>query len=112
MESLTACASNQQQIGNGSWSGSDNDIDGGGVRCIIPSIVLTALEAKLQALLHFQESCEKLKRMPIYLPLLENGQPSPPPSLKEIFVYPKKWWESVVEWEHPNAKDVLRPFVN
>jgi hypothetical protein len=37
-------------LGNGSWSGSDNDIDGGGVRCIIPSIVLTALEAKLQAL--------------------------------------------------------------
>jgi hypothetical protein len=46
-------------LGNGSWSGSDNDcqyfatilgIDGGGVRGIIPSIVLTALEAKLQAL--------------------------------------------------------------
>nr|XP_034903962.1 probable disease resistance protein At4g27220 [Populus alba] len=57
-------------------------------------------------------SCKKLKRMPICLPLLENGQPSPPPSLKEINAYPKKWWESVVEWEHPNAKDVLRPFVN
>jgi disease resistance protein RPS2 len=28
--------------------------------------------------------CEKLKRMPICLPLLENGQPSPPPSLNEI----------------------------
>ncbi|XP_034897076.1 probable disease resistance protein At1g61300 isoform X2 [Populus alba] len=47
--------------------------------------------------------CEKLKRMPICLSLLENGQPSPPPSLKEIDVYPKEWWESVVEW------DVLRP---
>jgi len=45
-------------------------------------------------------SCEKLKRMAICFPLLENGQPSPPPSLKNI-----------VEWEHPNAKDVLRPFV-
>jgi len=55
--------------------------------------------------------CEKLKRMAICLPLLENGQPSPPPSLEEIIVYPKEWWESVVEWEHPNAKDVLRPFV-
>jgi disease resistance protein RPS2 len=55
--------------------------------------------------------CEKLKRMPICLPLLENGEPSPPPSLKYIGVYPKEWWESVVEWEHPNAKDVLRPFV-
>jgi disease resistance protein RPS2 len=55
--------------------------------------------------------CEKLKRMPICLPLLENGQPSPPLSLGEIVVYPEEWWETVVEWEQPNAKDVLRPFV-
>jgi disease resistance protein RPS2 len=55
--------------------------------------------------------CKKLKRMPICLPLLENGQPSPPPSLKKIEASPKEWWETVVEWEHPNAKDVLRPFV-
>jgi disease resistance protein RPS2 len=56
-------------------------------------------------------NCKKLKRMPICLPLLENGQPSPPPSLEVIYATPKEWWESVVEWEHPNAKDVLRPFV-
>ncbi|PNS94248.2 hypothetical protein POPTR_018G145578v4 [Populus trichocarpa] len=56
--------------------------------------------------------CQKLKRMGICTPLLENGQPSPPPSLKNIYVYPVEWWESVVEWEHPNTKDVLRPFVN
>jgi hypothetical protein len=56
--------------------------------------------------------CEKLKRMPICLPLLENGQPSPPPSLRTIYARPKEWWKSVVEWEHPNAKDVLRPFVH
>jgi disease resistance protein RPS2 len=55
--------------------------------------------------------CEKLKRMPICLRLLENGEPSPPPSLEYIGVYPEEWWESVVEWEHPKAKDVLRPFV-
>ncbi|KAG5224289.1 disease resistance protein [Salix suchowensis] len=55
--------------------------------------------------------CEKLKRISICLPLLENGQPSPPPSLTAIYLYPREWWESVVEWEHPNAKDVLRPFV-
>ena len=55
--------------------------------------------------------CEKLKRMPICLPLLENGQPSPPPSLEVIYATPKEWWESVVEWEHPNAKDVLRLFL-
>ena len=56
--------------------------------------------------------CQKLKRMPIYLPLLENGQPSPPPSIENMYIYPKEWWESVVEWEHPNAKDVLRPFLS
>jgi disease resistance protein RPS2 len=55
--------------------------------------------------------CEKLKRMPICLPLLENGQPSPPPSIRRMHIKPKEWWESVVEWEHPNAKDVLRLFV-
>ncbi|KAL9381673.1 hypothetical protein Peur_024708 [Populus x canadensis] len=55
--------------------------------------------------------CEKLKRMPICLPLLENGQPSPPPSIRRMHIKPKEWWESVMEWEHPNAKDVLRPFV-
>uniref|UniRef100_A0A6N2KK44 Uncharacterized protein n=1 Tax=Salix viminalis TaxID=40686 RepID=A0A6N2KK44_SALVM len=57
------------------------------------------------------QHCEKLERIPICLPLLENGQPSPPPSLEVIRIYPKEWWESTVEWEHPNAKDVLRPFV-
>jgi disease resistance protein RPS2 len=56
-------------------------------------------------------NCEKLKRMAICLPLLENGQPSPPPSLREINAWPKEWWERVVEWEHPNTKDVLSPFV-
>ncbi|XP_011036274.1 PREDICTED: probable disease resistance protein At4g27220 [Populus euphratica] len=56
-------------------------------------------------------NCEKLKRMAICLPLLENGQPSPPPSLREINARPKEWWERVVEWEHPNTKDVLSPFV-
>ncbi|XP_034899408.1 probable disease resistance protein At4g27220 [Populus alba] len=57
------------------------------------------------------KNCEKLKRMGICLPLLENGEPSPPPSLRDIYPSSKKWWESVVEWEHPNAEDVLRPFV-
>ncbi|KAJ6857933.1 disease resistance protein [Populus alba x Populus x berolinensis] len=56
-------------------------------------------------------NCEKLKRMPICLPLLENGEPSPPPPLRRMLIEPEEWWESVVEWEHPNAKDVLRPFV-
>ncbi|PNS89989.2 hypothetical protein POPTR_019G020500v4 [Populus trichocarpa] len=57
------------------------------------------------------DTCEKLERFPICLPLLENGQPSPLPSLRSIAIYPKEWWESLAEWEHPNAKDVLLPFV-
>ena len=36
------------------------------------------------------ENCEKLKRLSICLPLLENGQPSPLSFLKEIFAFPKK----------------------
>ncbi|GMN65220.1 hypothetical protein TIFTF001_034284 [Ficus carica] len=52
--------------------------------------------------------CKKLKRIPICLPLFEN-RPSPPPSLQMIKAYPKEWWDSL-EWEHPNAKDVLHPF--
>ncbi|KAG5224009.1 disease resistance protein [Salix suchowensis] len=57
-------------------------------------------------------NCEKLKRMAISLPLLENGQPSPHPSLKRIHACPREWWETVVEWEPPNAKEVLPPIVH
>ncbi|KAL2506239.1 Uncharacterized protein Adt_21860 [Abeliophyllum distichum] len=52
-------------------------------------------------------SCTNLKKVPSL-----DGQPSPPPSLKEIEVYvgDKEWWESL-EWEHPNANNFLQPFV-
>ncbi|GKV52007.1 hypothetical protein SLEP1_g58617 [Rubroshorea leprosula] len=53
--------------------------------------------------------CEKLKRIPLNFPLLDNAQSSHPSSLKEIVVWPKEWWESL-EWDHPNAKDILLPF--
>ncbi|KAI5554467.1 hypothetical protein BDE02_19G015200 [Populus trichocarpa] len=49
------------------------------------------------------DTCEKLKRMAICLPS--------PPSIRKMYIKPKEWWESVVEWEDPNAKDVLRPFI-
>ncbi|XVF78097.1 hypothetical protein PTKIN_Ptkin14bG0101400 [Pterospermum kingtungense] len=56
--------------------------------------------------------CPKLNRMvPLFLPLQENGLPAPPPGLKEISVWPRQWWESV-EWDDPNAKHVLSPFVS
>uniref|UniRef100_A0A6N2KXB6 Disease resistance protein At4g27190-like leucine-rich repeats domain-containing protein n=1 Tax=Salix viminalis TaxID=40686 RepID=A0A6N2KXB6_SALVM len=60
----------------------------------------------------YVSNCAKLKRMAISLPLLENGQPSPHPSLKIISASPEEWWETVVEWEPPNAKEVLRPIVH
>ncbi|KAK6230438.1 hypothetical protein QUC31_001956 [Theobroma cacao] len=55
--------------------------------------------------------CPEVKRIPLSLRLLENGKPSPPPSLKEITVWPREWWQSV-EWDQPNAKDVLSPFLH
>ncbi|GKV50802.1 hypothetical protein SLEP1_g57495 [Rubroshorea leprosula] len=56
--------------------------------------------------------CPKLKRIPVQLPQLDNGQPSPPPHLREIKIFEssKEWWESV-EWDHPNAKNLLQPFL-
>ncbi|GLT26506.1 hypothetical protein SLA2020_015670 [Shorea laevis] len=56
--------------------------------------------------------CPELKRIAVQLPLLDNGQPSPPPFLKEILIQKdsKEWWESV-EWDHPDAKKVLQPFL-
>ncbi|GKV13106.1 hypothetical protein SLEP1_g24173 [Rubroshorea leprosula] len=53
--------------------------------------------------------CEKLKRIPLNFPLLGNSQSSHPSSLKEIVVSPEEWWESL-EWDHPNAEDILLPF--
>ncbi|KAK6230433.1 hypothetical protein QUC31_001951 [Theobroma cacao] len=54
--------------------------------------------------------CPEVKRIPLSLPLLENGKPSPPPSLEYIRVGLREWWESV-EWDQPDAKDVLSPFI-
>ncbi|XVE50353.1 hypothetical protein DITRI_Ditri01bG0155600 [Diplodiscus trichospermus] len=51
--------------------------------------------------------CGKLKRIPLSLPFLDNGQPYAPPSLK-IISSSEKWWESL-EWDHPNYKEVLQP---
>ncbi|GKV31698.1 hypothetical protein SLEP1_g40369 [Rubroshorea leprosula] len=56
--------------------------------------------------------CLKLKRIPMQLPQLDNGQPSPLPHLREIKIFESsnEWWESV-EWDHPNAKNLLQPFL-
>ncbi|GKV44746.1 hypothetical protein SLEP1_g51905 [Rubroshorea leprosula] len=57
--------------------------------------------------------CPELKRIHLQLPLLNNGQPSPPPCLRRIAIdeKSKEWWESVVELDHPNAKNILQPFL-
>ncbi|KAL9460085.1 hypothetical protein AB3S75_003309 [Citrus x aurantiifolia] len=52
--------------------------------------------------------CPKLKRLSLSLPLLDNGQPSPPAVL-EVIEIKKELWESL-EWDQANAKDVLNPY--
>ncbi|KAH7564682.1 hypothetical protein JRO89_XS09G0005900 [Xanthoceras sorbifolium] len=54
--------------------------------------------------------CPQLKRLPLYLPVDEKGQPSPPPALQKIAVT-REWWEAL-EWDHlhPHAKTLLLPF--
>ncbi|KAA8536802.1 hypothetical protein F0562_029280 [Nyssa sinensis] len=57
-------------------------------------------------------NCRQLKRVQFSLPLI-NGQPSPPHALQLILIDKdgQGWWESL-EWDHPNDKNVLQPFVN
>ncbi|GLU15346.1 hypothetical protein SLE2022_318440 [Rubroshorea leprosula] len=57
-------------------------------------------------------NCPKLKRIPLQLPQLDNGHSSPLPRLKKIKIgeNSEAWWESV-EWDHPNAKNLLQPFL-
>ncbi|PPD84811.1 hypothetical protein GOBAR_DD18254 [Gossypium barbadense] len=53
--------------------------------------------------------CDKLKRIPPFVPLVGNGQPFAyaPPS--RTITSRKEWWESL-EWDdHPNFKNVLQP---
>ncbi|GLT32773.1 hypothetical protein SLA2020_074150 [Shorea laevis] len=54
--------------------------------------------------------CDGLRRIPLYFPLLDNAQPSLPPSLKKIEGISSELWE-LLEWDQPNAKDVLQPLV-
>ncbi|KAG8502355.1 hypothetical protein CXB51_000296 [Gossypium anomalum] len=56
--------------------------------------------------------CTNLKRMPLHIPLFQDTDQSVPSAhpLKVICIHPKKWWEAV-EWEYPNAKEVLLPWL-
>ncbi|XP_022717078.1 probable disease resistance protein At1g61300 [Durio zibethinus] len=53
--------------------------------------------------------CPKLKRLPLYLPLHDDGQPSPPPSLRSIEIEEQQW--ELLEWDQPNAKSLLEPYL-
>ncbi|TYI84863.1 hypothetical protein E1A91_D05G396400v1 [Gossypium mustelinum] len=56
----------------------------------------------------YVDECDKLKRIPPFVPLVGNGQPFAyaPPSLS--IRSDTEWWESL-EWDdHPNFKNVLR----
>ncbi|GLT83863.1 hypothetical protein SLE2022_021300 [Rubroshorea leprosula] len=52
------------------------------------------------------KECPKLRR----IPLVGNVPPSPPTALKRIWIK-QELWESL-EWDDPNAKNVLQPFVD
>ncbi|GKV34483.1 hypothetical protein SLEP1_g42854 [Rubroshorea leprosula] len=55
--------------------------------------------------------CDSLEALGIVdCPMLKRVPLSPPPSLKDIKVSSEESWESL-EWEHPNAKDILLPLV-
>ncbi|XVF24415.1 hypothetical protein REPUB_Repub13aG0125900 [Reevesia pubescens] len=56
------------------------------------------------------KDCSMLKKIPLYLPLLDNGKTFYSPSLRRITIGSREWWESV-EWDDANVKDVLSPFV-
>ncbi|XP_022717070.1 probable disease resistance protein At1g61300 [Durio zibethinus] len=53
--------------------------------------------------------CPKLKRIPLNLPLDDDGQPSPPPSLRSIEIEEQQW--ELLEWDQPNAKSLLEPYL-
>ncbi|GKV02977.1 hypothetical protein SLEP1_g15348 [Rubroshorea leprosula] len=55
--------------------------------------------------------CPKLKRIPLYLPLLPNGELCSHPSLRRIYTNSKECWESLV-WDNPSTKDILLPFLD
>ncbi|PKI44529.1 hypothetical protein CRG98_035067 [Punica granatum] len=65
----------------------------------------------LRDLIHVIEiwKCPKLKR----IEMLDGIFASPPPSLKEIVLIDRnrEWWE-FLEWDHPEAKTALLPYVS
>ncbi|CAA3030916.1 Disease resistance protein RPS2 [Olea europaea subsp. europaea] len=121
--SVNSCAKMEEIIG-------DDESDGGFVAKSNTNITLPRLKfLQLINLLELKSICKgtiicnsiveiriksitKVRKVPLFLPPL-NGQPSPPPSLKNIKLWEKDkgWWESL-EWDQPNANSVLHPFLD
>ncbi|GMI79466.1 hypothetical protein like AT4G27220 [Hibiscus trionum] len=58
--------------------------------------------------------CPKLKRIGLDVPRLDNVTPSTSAAARlslSIWISPREWWESV-EWDGPQAKSLLEPFVS
>ncbi|GKV02983.1 hypothetical protein SLEP1_g15353 [Rubroshorea leprosula] len=55
-------------------------------------------------------ACPMLNRIPLYLPLLPNGERSLPSSLQEIRIESEEWLE-LLSWDNPSAKDIYLPFL-
>ncbi|KAK1583784.1 hypothetical protein Q3G72_026895 [Acer saccharum] len=54
--------------------------------------------------------CPKLKRIPLSLTQLDNGQLLPPISIEKFTVDGRETWDSL-EWDHPHSKNVLEPYM-
>ncbi|KAK4839413.1 hypothetical protein QYF36_021741 [Acer negundo] len=54
--------------------------------------------------------CPELKRIPLSLTQLDNGQLLPPISLEKFTVDGRETWDSL-EWDHPDSKNVLEPYM-
>ncbi|GLU14830.1 hypothetical protein SLE2022_313770 [Rubroshorea leprosula] len=54
--------------------------------------------------------CPMLNRIPLYLPLLPNGELSLPSSLQEICIESEGWWELLL-WDNPSAKGIFLPIL-
>ncbi|KAK4838995.1 hypothetical protein QYF36_018199 [Acer negundo] len=56
------------------------------------------------------KNCPELKRIPLSLTQLDNGQLLPPISLEKFTVDGRETWDSL-EWDHPDSKNVLEPYM-
>ena len=54
--------------------------------------------------------CPKLRRIPLSLTQLDNGQLLPPISIEKFAVDGRETWDSL-EWDHPHSKNVLEPYM-